>query len=221
MAERGVSVDHFTIYRQVQRYAPEIELRLRWQWRRPRSTSWGVDETYVRVRGRWAYLYRAVDKHGNTIDFHLSPTRSTKAARRILAKALKGFAEWNSPRVNNTDKAPTYAAALVELRKEGKCPKETWHRQVRHLDHVVEADHGTLKQLIRPARGFNPLATAHATIKGLEVMHALRKGQAATFNVTRDIRGEARLIERASGLGACVLSEAVQFVSGQFELEAA
>jgi transposase, IS6 family len=68
---RGVTVDHSTIYRWVQRYAPEIEKRLRWQWRRPQSRSWRVDETYVKVRGRWAYLYRALDKEGNTIDFHL------------------------------------------------------------------------------------------------------------------------------------------------------
>src|SRR5271170_1523257 len=73
MGERGVALDHSTIYRWVQKYAPVIEKRLRWQWRRPRSTSWRVDETYVKVRGKWAYLYRALDKHGNTIDFYLSP----------------------------------------------------------------------------------------------------------------------------------------------------
>jgi len=131
MAERGVSVDHSTIYRWVQRYAPEIEKRLRWQWRRPRSTSWRVDETYVKVRGRWAYLYRAVDKHGNTIDFHLSPTRTTAAAKRFLGKALKGLKDYEKPHVINTDKAPTYAAALTELKKEGKCPKDTLHRQAQ------------------------------------------------------------------------------------------
>ena len=92
MGERGVNVDHSTIYRWVQRYAPEIEKRLRWQWRRPASTSWRVDETYIKVRGAWTYLYRAVDKDGNTIDFYLSPTRNTKAAKRFLGKALGGFA---------------------------------------------------------------------------------------------------------------------------------
>ena len=120
MGERGVSVDHSTIYRWVQKYAPEIEKRLRWQWRGPRSTSWRVDETYVKVRGQWAYLYRAVDKHGNTIDFYLSPTRNTAAAKRFLGKALSGLKDWEKPRVINTDKAPTYAAALAELKKEGK-----------------------------------------------------------------------------------------------------
>ena len=91
MGERGVPVDHSTIYRWVQRYAPEIEKRLRWQWRRPQTTSWRVDETYIKVRGQWTYLYRVVDKHGNTIDFHLSPTRNAKAANRFLGKALNGL----------------------------------------------------------------------------------------------------------------------------------
>ena len=91
MTERGVAVDHSTIYRWVQRFAPEMEKRLRWQWRRPQSRSWRVDETYIKVRGKWAYLYRAVDKLGNTIDFYLSATRNTKAAKRFLGKALRGL----------------------------------------------------------------------------------------------------------------------------------
>ena len=78
MTERGVAVDHSTIYRWVQRFAPEMEKRLRWQWRRPQSVSWRIDETYIKVRGKWAYLYRALDKLGNTIDFYPSATRNTK-----------------------------------------------------------------------------------------------------------------------------------------------
>ena len=129
MTERGVAVDHSTIYRWVQRFAPEMEKRLRWQWRRPQSRSWRVDETYIKVRGKWAYLYRAVDKLGNTIDFYLSATRNTKAAKRFLGKALRGLKEWEQPEVLNTDKAPAYAAAIAELKAEGKCPKDTRHRQ--------------------------------------------------------------------------------------------
>ena len=221
MGERGVAVDHSAIYRWVQNYAPEIEKRLRWQWRRPCSTSWRIDETYVKIRGQWAYLYRALDKHGNTIDFYLSPTRNTAAAKRFLGKALHGLKDWEKPRVINTDKAPTYGAALAELKQEGKCPAETLHRQVKYLNNVIEADHGKLKQLIRPVRGFKTLKSAYATIKGFEVMRALRKGQASAFNITRDIRGEARIVERAFGLGVSVLAEAVQFVSERLELEAA
>ena len=91
--------------------------------------------------------------------------------------------------VINTDTAPTCAAALSELKKEGKRRTETLHRQVKYLNNVIEADHGKLKQLIRPVRGFKTLKTAYATIKGFEVMRALRKGQASAFNVTNDIRG--------------------------------
>jgi len=221
MGERGVGVDHSTIYRWVQRYVPEIEKRLRWQWRRPRSTSWRVDETYVKVRGKWAYLYRALDKLGNTIDFYLSSTRNAKAAKRFLGKALNGLKDWEKPSVISTDKAPTYGLAISELKAEGKCPGETVHRQVKYLNNVVESDHGKLKQLIRPVRGFKTLKTAYATIMGFEVMRALRKGQAAIFNLTQDIRGEARIVERAFGIGASMLAEAVAVISEQLEFKPA
>ena len=134
---------------------------------------------------------------------------------------LRPLKAWEKPTVINTDKAPSYGAALAELKKEGKCPAETLHRQVKYLNNVIEADHGKLKQLIRPVRGFKSLKTAYATIKGFEVMRALRKGQAAAFNITCDIRGEARIVERAFGLGASVLAEAVQFVGERLKLEAA
>ena len=198
-----------------------MEKRLRWQWRRPQSTSWRVDETYVKVRGDWTYLYRALDKHGNTIDFYLSPTRSAKSAKRFLGKTLSGLKDWEKPEIINTDKAPTYGIALSELKAEGKCPETTVHRQVKYLNNVVEADHGKLKQLIRPVRGFKTLKTAYATIRGFEVMRALRKGQAAIFNLTQDIHGEARIVERAFGIGTSALAEAVALIGEQLELQPA
>jgi transposase-like protein len=218
MGERGVPVDHSTIYRWVQRYAPEMEKRLRWQWRRPGSTSWRVDETYVKVRGKWASLYRALDKHGSTIDFYLSATRNAKAAQRFLGKVLNGLREWEKPKSINTDKAPSYGIAISELKVEGKCPKQTVHRQIKYLNNVVEADHGKLKQLIGPVRGFKTLKTAYATIAGFEVMRALRKGQAAVFNLTQNICGEARIVERAFGLGASALAEAVALIDQRLSL---
>ena len=175
----------------------------------------------MKVCGHWTYLYRAVDKHGNTIDFCLSPTRNTAAAKRFLGKALNGLKVWETPTVINTDKAPIYAAALAELKKEGKCPEEMLHRQVKYLNNVIDADHGKRKQLIRPVRGFKTLKTAYATIKGFEVMRALRKGQASAFNITRAIRGEARIVERAFGLGASALAEAVQYVRERLKVAAA
>lgn len=221
LGERSVPVDHSTIYRWVQRYAPEIEKRLRWQWCRPRSTSWRVDETYVKVSSEWAYLYRALDKHGNTINFYLSPTRNAKAAKRFLGKALNGLKDWEKPEVINTDKAPTYGIAISELKAQGKCAETTVHRQVKYLNNVVEVDHGKLKQLIRPVRGFKTLKTAYATIMGFEVMRALRKGQAASFNLTQNICGEARIVERAFGVGASALAEVVTAIGERLSLQPA
>ncbi len=102
---------------------------------------------------------------------------------------------------------------MVELKKEGKCPRHTVHRQAKYLNNVIEADHGKLKQLIRPVRGFKTLKTAYATIKDFEVMRALRQGQASAFNIKGDIRREARIVERAYGLGASALAEVVQLLA--------
>ena len=201
LVERGVSVDHSTIYRWVQCYAPEMEKRLRWYWKRPGfSRSWRVDETYIKVKGKWTYLYRAVDKEGDTIDFYLSPTRNAKAAKRFLGKAVSGLKDWEKPETINTDKAPAYGIAIKELKKDGKLPGTMQHRQVKYLNNVIEADHGKLKQLIRPVRGFKTLKTAYATIKGFEVMRALKKGQAQLFQFQKGIMGEVRLIERQFGV---------------------
>ena len=170
LAERGVNVDHTTIYRWVQRYAPEMEKRLRWYWRNPSGfCSWHLDETYIKVNGRWAYLYRAVDSRGRTIDFYLSPRRNSKA--------------------------PTYGRALALLKREGRCPPEVEHRQIKYRNNVIECDHGKLKRIINATLGFKSMKTAYATIKGIEVMRALRKGQAENFYFGHPL-GEMRLINR-------------------------
>jgi len=186
----------------VQQYAPEMEKRLKWYLRSPLHQSWRVDETYVKVKGRWVYLYRAVDKHGDTIDFYLSTTRNAKAAKRFLGKALKGRKDWEMPSVINTDKAGCYGAAIKELKEEGKLPEDTEHRQVKYLNNIVEADHGKLKRVIRPTLGFETMKSAYATIKGFEVMRALKKGQARLWQYQEGIMGEVRLIERIFGLAA-------------------
>ena len=141
-----------------------------------------------------------------------SARRNTKAAKRFLGKALRGLKDWELPEVLNTDKAPTYAAAIAELKAEGKCPTETRHRQVKYLNNVIEADHGKLKLLIRPVRGFKTLKTAYATIKGFEVMRALREGQAEIFALQGGVVGEARIVERAFGVGPCALTEAMAWL---------
>lgn len=202
LEERGVDVDHTTIYRWVQAYAPETEKHLRWHYRpRSFSGSWRVDETYIKVKGKWVYLYRAVNSRGDTIDFYLSQTRNAKAAKRFLGKALRGCGSGEKPYVINTDKAGCYGQAIRELKKEGKCPKDTQHRQVKYLNNVVEADHGKLKRLIKPTLGFQSMKTAYATIKGFEVMRALKKKQAKAFSFRTASREKCVLLNAPSASG--------------------
>src|SRR3546814_4547086 len=133
-----------------------------------------------------------VDKRGDTIDFYLSPTRSAKAAKRFLGKALRGLKHWEKPATLNTDKAPSYGAAITELKREGKLDRETAHRQVKYLNNVIEADPGKRKILIKPVRGFTSISTAYATIKGFEVMRALRTGPARPWCMPRIGRESCR-----------------------------
>jgi transposase, IS6 family len=222
LSERGVSVDHSTIYRWVQKYAPEIEKRLRFAWRRacPRG-SWRVDETYIKVKGEWAYLYWAVPAAGDTIDFSLSPTRNAAAAKRFLGKALNGFKDWEKPSSITTDKAPTYPIAIEDLKAVGKCPQETVHRQSKYLNNIIESDHGKLKRLIKPMLRFKSMPTAYATIKGFEVMRAMRRNQARPWCLQPGAKGEIRLIERAFGLGKDALAEASEILQEAMEKQAA
>jgi transposase, IS6 family len=174
MPERGVAVDPGTIFRWVQRYVPEIEKRVR-RYQGPRSGSWRVDETYVRVGGRWKYLFRAVDKHGQLIDFMLTDRRNTRAAYRFLHKALKTMSDY-PPSSITTDKLASYPKAIRRLQREGLLSNDVVHRTSKYLNNIIEADHGALKRVIRPTRGFRSMKTASATIKGFEVMRMIRRG---------------------------------------------
>lgn len=215
MEERGIDVDHSTIYRWVQHYAPEMEKRLKRHFRSALSTSWRVDETYIKVKGKWVYLYRAVDKHGDTIDFYLSRTRNSGAAKRFLSKALYKRKEWEMPQVINTDKAGCYGKAIGELKQEGKLPHDTEHRQVKYLNNIVESNHGKLKRLIKTTLGFKSMKTAYATIKGFETMHSLRKGQGRFAQIQRGIKGEVRMVERAFYLGKNAIAEAMDMINDE------
>jgi len=131
VAERGLHADHVTVWRWVQRYAPELERRLRSRLRRT-NDSWRVDETYIRVKGKWVYLYRAVDSSGATIDFLLSANRDAAAAERFLSKA-SGGENHPAPRVINTDKHAGYPA-IVQLKAEGALEEDCRHRPVQYLE---------------------------------------------------------------------------------------
>lgn len=150
----GLSVDHSTVYRWVQRYAPELEKRCRPQLK-PTNDSWRVDETYVKVKGKWKYLYRAVDSSGNTIDFMLSAKRDKRAAIRFFRKALKAV-RTPSPRVINVDKNAAYPPAIDESKTEKTIDTTCKLRQNKYLNNLVEQDHRFIKKLVNPGLVFNP-----------------------------------------------------------------
>lgn len=141
------------------------------------------------------YLYRAITKEGETVDFHLSRTRNKKAAKRFLGKALRSIKPHNHPKTLNTDKDRVYAPALASLKEEGVWSEALTQRQVKYLNNRIESDHGKLKRLINPVRGFQSLKTAFATIKGFEVMRMFRKGQFKFWLYGQEHLGEVRLIE--------------------------
>jgi IS6 family transposase len=199
MLERGLSVDHTTIYRWVQRYAPELEKRCR-PHLRTTTDSWRVDETYIKVKKQWVYLYRAVDSQGNTLDFFFSPTRDAKAVKRFLLKTLTA-SHTNEPRVINVDKNAAYPKAFAELKAEGCLPERCKLRQVKYLNNLVEQDHRFIKRLTKPGMGFCSFETAWRTLQGYEVMNMLRKGQLQGV-IKGDVRGQVALIAKLFGVAA-------------------
>jgi IS6 family transposase len=198
MHERGVAVDPSAIFRWVQGYALEIEKRIRLYYG-ARSGSWRVDETYIRVGGNWKYLFRAVDKHGRLIAFMLSKRRNTNAAYRFLRKALRAMSHY-PPSPITTKKLASYAKAILRLQNEGLLPKDVVHRTSKYLNNILEADHGALKRLIRPTRGFQIMKTAAATLKGFEIMGMIRRGH--YIQRERQATGEVRLVNQLFGLAA-------------------
>lgn len=175
MSERGITVDHTTVYRWVQHYAPELKNRCDW-YKRRYASRWHLDETYIKVKGEWKYLYRAIDEQGNTIDFYLSQRRNAIAAKRFLKKLIKSNPTCDVSLIN-TDKNPAYNQAIKDLKQEGNLPPHVSHMQIKYRNNRLEADHGKLKRLINPVRGFHSMKTAYATIKGFEIMRMFKKGQ--------------------------------------------
>src|SRR5215211_403279 len=191
LADRGVDVAHTTIFRWIQAYAPEIEKRIR-PYLRVSNGSWRVDETYVRVKGRWMYLYRAVDSRGQTIDFLLSAKRDAEAAKRFFRKAL-GQPHTVNPRTITVDKNPVYPKAIAEMKQDAELWRFSRLRQVRFLNHIVEQDHRRVKRLTRPGLGFGGFWTARRTLAGFEAMAMIRKGQVQNIGGS-DIRAQATFI---------------------------
>ena len=197
--ERGLSLDHTTIYRWVQAYAPELEKRIR-PHLRPTNDSYRVDETYVKIRGKWYYLYRAVDSTGQTIDFMLSAKRDARAAKRFFRKMLK-LPQHSSPRVINVDQNRAYPPAVEELKGEGVLSVAAQLRQCKYLNNIVEQDHRFIKRRVNPGLGFFSFNTARRTIGGYEAMNMIRKGQIEGIEIG-DIRGQVRFVANLFNVAA-------------------
>src|SRR3954449_7221180 len=174
LLERGLEGDHSTINRWVLAYAPAIERRLR-RFRQPHCGSVRIDETYVRIRGQWRYLYRAIDKHGMPVDFLLTAKRDLEAAKRFFRKALQGQPLLSPDRIG-TDGAGTYPPAIVIARNEGLLARTPIHYVTKHLQQGIESDHFRVKKNMPRIGGFRSFGTARRTIQGFEAILWLRKG---------------------------------------------
>ena len=199
LADRGVAVDHTTIFRWIQAYAAELEKRVR-----PHlcscNGSWRVDETYIKVKRRWTYLYRAVDSRGQTIDFLLSAKRDTAAAKRFFRKAL-GQPHTVNPRTITVDKNAAYPKAVAEMKATGKLWRRSRLRQCKDLNNILEQDHRPVKRLTGPGLGFGSFRTARRTLAGYEAMAMMRKGQVRKIG-GRDMKAQAVLVAELFQLAA-------------------
>ena len=171
MEERGVSVDHSTVNRWAIRFLPLLERIFR-KHKRPVGGSWRMDETYVKGRGQWKSLYRAVDKEGKTIDFLLRAKRDKAAATRFFKKAMR---QNGDPAKVTMDKSGANKAAMDVINKDRDVPIEV--RQIKYLNNIVEQDHRAVKRITKPMMGFKSFRAAYNVLAGIELMHMIRKGQ--------------------------------------------
>jgi transposase-like protein len=181
MAERGISVDHATIHRWVIRYSPELLERFNAR-KRAVTGKWHIDETYIKVRGRWTYLYRAIDSNGDTVEFWFSERRNLTAAKRFLRKAIKRHGR---PERIVIDGSQTNKEAILSCDAAGRLQdrsrrrlKPIGIRQSQYLNNRIEQDHRAVKRRVRPMLGFKSVNSARAILGGIELIHMMRKQQA-------------------------------------------
>ena len=199
MRERGLTVDHVTVFRWVQRYAPEINKRMRPHLRMG-GTSYRVDETYVKVGKEWKYLYRAVDSEGQTIEFMLSAKRDVSAAKGFFRKLMRADHR-RLPFTIGTDKHASCPEAFAVSITEKILPADCKLRRVKYLNNVIEQDHRAIRRRWRAAQCFRSFHTAERTIEGLEAAHMMRKGQVKRLD-GRDSMGQAKFVESLFGVAA-------------------
>ena len=171
MQERGVFVDHSSINRWAIRFLPLLEKVFR-KHKHPVGGSWRMDETYIKVKGVWKYLYRAVDKQGKTVDFLLTAQRDKAAAMRFFEKAMKIS---GVPEKITMDKSGANKAAMDEINAKGEMTIIV--RQVKYLNNIVEQDHRAIKRVTKPMLNFKSFCAAKCVLAGIELMHMIRKGQ--------------------------------------------
>ncbi|SFM50567.1 Transposase (or an inactivated derivative) [Paenibacillus sp. 1_12] len=198
MEERGLHMAHTIIMRWVHQFGPELDKRIR-PYLKSTNDLFRTDETYVKVKGQWKYLYRAVDSSGNTIDFMLSENRDLHAAKRFFKKALTSPHN-QSPRVITVDKNPAYPTAVQQLKDEKAMNQETLLRQQKYLNNIIEQDHRFIKKIIKHMLGFKSLSTAEKTIAGIEVMHMIKKGQVECYHSS--VLSTVKFINKLFGLTA-------------------
>ena len=197
MAERGLSVDHTTVWRWAQKYGPEIARRLQGKLK-PKSSTWHMDETFIRIAGTWMYLFRAVDGHGETVDFYLSETRDREAAKIFLKRALSN-PDNRPPYVLARDGLRSYPAAMRELQGEGHLRHQCRQHTRRYCNNRIESDHRHVKRRLRAMQGPRTKATAWALIQGIEAAQMIRKGQ--ILGITRqNLHGQAWVFRSLLGL---------------------
>lgn len=172
MEERGVTVDHSTVSRWALRFLPLLEKIFSRKYKRPVGGSWRMDETYIKVKGVWKYLYRAVDKDGKTIDFLLTAKRDKAAAKRLFDKAMQAN---GVPEKVTMDKSGANKAAIDEINANREKPIVV--RQVKYLNNIVGQDHRAVKRITKPMLGFKSFQSAKNILAGIELMHMIRKGQ--------------------------------------------
>jgi putative transposase len=181
MAERGISVDHATVHRWTVHYAPQLLEQFN-RRKRPVSRKWHMDETYIKVRGQWKYLYRAIDSNGDTVEFWFSERRNLTAAKGFLCKALKRYGR---PERIVIDGSQTNREAILSCDAESRLQDRSRRelkpiriRQSAYLNNRIEQDHRAVKRRVRPMLGFKSMATALVILGGIEMIHMMRKGQA-------------------------------------------
>jgi IS6 family transposase len=199
MEERGIFVSHTTIMRWVHKYAIEIKKRLK-KFLKISSDSYRVDETYIKVKGKWHYLYRAIDSEGNTLDWMLSENRNEQAAEKFFRQVISNE-HCLSPRVIGVDKNSSYPPAFKSIKDEGLISETSELRQIKYLNNIIEQDHRFSKRRIRYSQWLQTFETAEATIAGYESIHLIRKGQIK--GVERgDFVYQKKFIENLFGIAA-------------------